>query len=96
MKQPHVQGSSVVAQIGGQRDQAMLQKGETISNSKQDWAVAVVLVILVIVKVKTAIEYQLLKTQYHRYSSCGPCPRGQRSLGSLCRECKSPPLLYDW
>jgi len=31
-----------------------------------------------------------------RYSSCGPCPRGQRSLGSLCRECKSPPLLYDW
>ena len=92
MKQPHVQGSSVVAQIGGQRDQAILQKGEAIS--KQDWAVGVV--ILVIVKVKTAIEYQLLKNQYLRYSSCGPCPRGQRSLGSLCRECKSPPLLYDW
>ena len=51
MKQPHVQGSSVVAQIGGQRDQALLQKGEAIS--KQDWAAGVV--ILVIVKVKTAI-----------------------------------------
>ena len=94
MKQPHVQGSSVVAQIGGQRDQAMLRKGEAIS--KQDWVVGVDFVILVNVKVKTAIEYQLLKTQNHRYSSCGPCPRGQRSLGSLCRECKSPPLLYDW
>ena len=43
MKQPHVQGSSVVALIGGQRDQATLQKGEAIS--KQDWAVGVVLVL---------------------------------------------------
>ena len=54
MKQPRVQGSSVVAQIGGQRDQAMLQKGEAIS--KQDCVVGVVLVILVIVKVKTAVK----------------------------------------
>ena len=54
MKQPHVQGSSVVAQIGGQRDQAMLRKGEAIS--KQDCVVGVVLVILVIVKVKTAVN----------------------------------------
>ena len=54
MKQPHVQGFSVVAQIGGQRDQAMLQKGEAIS--KQDCVVGVVLVILVIVKVKTAVN----------------------------------------
>ena len=52
MKQPHVQGFSVVAQIGGQRDQAMLRKGEAIS--KQDCVV--VLVILVIVKVKTAVK----------------------------------------
>ena len=44
MKQPHVQGSSVVAQIGGQRERAMLQKGEAIS--KQDWAVGVDLLYL--------------------------------------------------
>ena len=59
MKQPHVQGSSVVAQIGGQRDQAMLQKGEAIS--KQDCVVGVVLVILVIVKVKTAVNDPILQ-----------------------------------
>ena len=31
-----------------------------------------------------------------RYSSCGPCPRGQRALRSLCEPCTEPPSLYDW
>lgn len=32
----------------------------------------------------------------HRFSSCGPCPRGERALQSLCSPCSLSPSLYDW
>lgn len=35
--------------------------------------------------------------EQYRYSSCGPCPRGQFSDHiSICKPCKDIPSLYDW
>lgn len=31
-----------------------------------------------------------------RYSSCGPCARGERAQNFVCKACNSPPELYDW
>ena len=41
-------------------------------------------------------KYPEIYILHCRYSGCGPCPRGQRSLASLCSPCTAPPLLYDW